>query len=161
MTLLILQWLILRLRKSSRRFTGSSMGVYSQWAVIKLGIKIWSTYRFEFIVGLLSVPISLIIYFFLWKSIYSYTGQEIIGGFTLQEMINYYILSMIVGFFTWSEIDKWIEQDLLHGHMVAGLLKPVSFIAWYMSFEIGINTMNIIWQMIPVFLIGIVFFGLE
>ena len=137
------------------------MNIRHNWGVAKLGIKIWSTYRFEFIVGLLSVPISLIIYYFLWKSIYAYTGAEIIRGFTLQQMINYYILSMIVSFLTWSEVDKWIEQDLLHGHMVAGLLKPVSFISWYMSLEIGINTMNIIWQMIPVFIIGFVFFGLQ
>jgi ABC-2 type transport system permease protein len=136
-------------------------GFKSHWGVAKLGIKVWSTYRFEFIVGLLSVPVSLIIYYFLWKSVFSYTGQEIIGGFTLQQMVSYYVLSMIVSFFTWSEVDKWVEADLLHGRMVAGLLKPVSFISWYLSFEIGINVMNIIWQMIPVFIIGFIFFGLE
>ena len=135
-------------------------GIYAHWGIAKKGIKVWSTYRFEFIVGLLSIPISLIIYYFLWKSVFTYTGQEIIRGFTFQQMVSYYVLSMIVSFFTWSEVDKWIEQDLLHGHMIAGLLKPVSFISWYMSFEIGMNTMNIIWQMIPVFIIGFVFFGL-
>ena len=134
--------------------------IHAYWGIAKKGIKTWSTYRFEFVVGLLSVPISLIIYFFLWKSVYAYTGEGVIRGFTFQQMVNYYVLSMIVGFFTWSEVDKWVEQDLLHGNTISSLLKPVSFISWYMFFEIGINIMNIIWQMIPVFIIGFVFFGL-
>ncbi|MCX6708875.1 MAG: ABC-2 family transporter protein [Candidatus Woesearchaeota archaeon] len=137
------------------------MNLQGNWAFAKAGIKVWSAYRFEGIVMMLSTPISLIIYYFLWKSIYAYMGTATVGGFAFPEMVNYYILSMIVGFVTWSEVDKWMENDLIWGRMITGLLKPISFITWYMSFEIGINLMNILWQMIPVFLIGFVFFGLR
>jgi len=131
------------------------------WSVAKLGIKIWSTYRFEFIAVLINTPLTLIIYYFLWKSIFSYMAVEVIRGFTFQEMINYYAIGMIVSFFTWSEVDRWIENDLLHGRMIVGMLKPVSFLSYYWSFEAGINLMNIIWQMIPVFIISFAFFGLR
>jgi len=137
------------------------MNFRNDWAVAKMGIKVWSAYRFESIVMLLTVPITLIMYFFLWKSIYSYTGSDVIRGFTFQQMISYYVLSMIVGFFTWSEVDRWIEQDLIHGHMIGAMLKPISFVSFYRSFEIGVNLMNIIWQMIPVFVLGFLFFGLS
>ncbi len=131
------------------------------WGIAKTGIKIWSTYRFEFIAVLINTPLTLVIYYFLWKSIFGYMGVELIRGFTLQEMINYYVLGMIVSFFTWSEVDKWIEQDLLHGRMISSMLKPVPFLSWHLSLESGVNLMNIIWQMVPVFIIGFVFFGLR
>ncbi|VVB81483.1 ABC-2 family transporter protein [uncultured archaeon] len=137
------------------------MNLRGDWGLAKIGIKVWGAYRFEFLIALLTTPLSLIIYYYLWKSIYSYMVAEIIKGFTFESMISYYVLSMIVGFFTWTEVDKWLEQDLIHGYMIKGLLKPVSFLSWYISLEIGMNIMNILTQMIPVFIIGFLFFGLK
>lgn len=137
------------------------MSLKGDWSIAKVGIKIWSAYRFEFLIFLLSTPLSLVIYYYLWKSIYAYMGTDIIEGFTLSGMISYYVLTMIIGFFTWSEVDKWIETDLIYGHMIKGLLKPISFISWYLSFELGMNLINIATQMVPIFIIGFVFFDLQ
>ncbi len=125
-----------------------------------IGIKVATRYRWEAVASVITTPLTLIIYYFLWKSIFTYTGAEIIRGFTFPDMVQYYLLSMIVGFFTWSEVDKWMEYDLIHGYMMRGMIKPLGIIPWYLSFEVGINIYNIITQMIPVFLIGIIFFGL-
>ncbi|MBW3015998.1 ABC-2 family transporter protein [Candidatus Woesearchaeota archaeon] len=137
------------------------MNLRGDWSLAKAGIKIWSTYRFEFLIHLITTPLSLVIYYYLWKSIYAYMGTDIVRGFTFNDMISYYVLSMIVGFFTWSEVDKWLEHDLIRGFTIKGLLKPISFLSWYMSFEIGINIMNVITQMIPIFIIGVIFFQLK
>jgi ABC-2 type transport system permease protein len=136
------------------------MSINHHIGLANAGIKIATRYRWEALAGVLTTPISLIIYYFLWKSVFTYTGAPLIRGFTFPDMVSYYVLSMIVGFFTWSEVDKWIESDLINGWMIRGMLLPIGIVPWYLSFEIGINVYNIISQMIPVFLIGILFFGL-
>ncbi|PIN76286.1 hypothetical protein COV18_00025 [Candidatus Woesearchaeota archaeon CG10_big_fil_rev_8_21_14_0_10_37_12] len=125
------------------------------------GFKIAIRYRWENIAQVLTNPISLIVYYFLWKAIYAYTGQEIIRGFTFPDLVHYYVLAMIVGFFTWSEVDKWIEYDVIHGKMTNALIRPFGFLYWYLSFETGISIYNLIVQTIPVFIIGFIFFNLQ
>jgi len=131
------------------------------WAQAKVGFKVGVKYRFHFIISMITVPLSLIVYYFLWLSIYSYTGQEIIRGFTFQSLIQYYVLSMIVGFFVWCDTDKWMSQDIRRGHIITMFTYPMRFLWQHLAFEIGMNSLGIILQMIPVFAIGFIFFGLK
>ena len=129
-------------------------------ALIKGGIKTGFAYRFHYFTALFLAPISLIIYFFLWGSIFAYSGEVIIRGFTLQQMISYFAISMVVGFFTWSGIDEWLEHDVRHGHLIVALLKPIHFFNWNYFFEFGMNILSVIIEMIPVITIAVIFFGL-
>ncbi|MBD3304052.1 hypothetical protein GF343_02825 [Candidatus Woesearchaeota archaeon] len=129
-------------------------------AQAKIGLKVGVKYRFHFLITLLTVPLSLIIYYFLWQAIYAYTGQDIIRGFTFPDLVQYYVLSMIVGFFVWCDVDKWISQDVRRGHIITIFTYPMKFLWQHLAFEIGINSLGIVLQMIPIFLIGFVFFGL-
>ena len=129
-------------------------------ALIKGGLKTGFAYRFHYIVSIFLAPISLIIYYFLWSSIFSYSGATVIRGFTLQDMISYFAISMVVGFFTWSGIDEWLEHDIRHGHLITALLKPIHFLNWNYFFEFGLNILSILLEMIPVVGIAIIFFGL-
>jgi ABC-2 type transport system permease protein len=126
-----------------------------------IGFKVALQYRFNFVITMITAPLSVLIYYFLWKAIYAYTQQEVIRGFTLPSLIQYYVLSMIVGFFAWCEIDKWMSQDIRRGHIITMFIAPMSFLLQHLSFEIGVNALAIVLEMIPVFAIGIVFFGLE
>ena len=130
-------------------------------AQAKVGLKVGIKYRFHFIITLITVPLSLVIYYFLWQAIYTYTGQEIIRGFDFPALIQYYVLSMIVGFFVWCDVDRWISQDVRRGHIITMFTYPMRFMWQHLAFEIGINSLGILLQMIPVFLIGFVFFGLS
>ncbi|MBN1644776.1 ABC-2 family transporter protein [Candidatus Woesearchaeota archaeon] len=131
------------------------------FAQAKAGWKVGLKYRFNFIIAMLTTPISLIIFYYLWLSIYDYTGQEIIRGFTFPAMVNYYVLSMIVGFFVWCDTDKWISQDVRRGHVITMFVYPMKFLWQHLAFEIGMNSLGLILEIIPVFIIGFVFFGLE
>lgn len=130
------------------------------WAQAKIGFKVGIKYRFHFIIAMLTVPLSLIIYYFLWQAIYTYTGQDIIRGFTFPALVQYYVLSMIVGFFVWCDVDKWMSQDIRRGHIITMFIYPMRFLWQHLAFEIGINSLGILLEMIPVFVVGFVFFGL-
>ncbi|MEA3430153.1 MAG: ABC-2 family transporter protein [Nanoarchaeota archaeon] len=127
---------------------------------INAGFKTALAYRFDFFVTLFTAPISLIIYYFLWKSIFEYSGAEIINGFTFTAMVSYYVLNMIVGFFTWSDVEKWMQFDILRGELVFELLKPVRHMTSAICFEGGMNLLSIIIQAIPILAVGILFFAM-
>jgi ABC-type uncharacterized transport system permease subunit len=76
--------------------------------IIKSGFKLGLAYRFHFFVGLIRIPIALVIYYFLWASIYAYNSTPVIKGFTFQDMITYYVMSMIVAMFIWCDIETWM-----------------------------------------------------
>jgi len=128
---------------------------------IKAGFKISLVYRFNTLIHLLTAPINLAIFYFLWTAIYSYTGQEIIRGFNLPDLISYYAVNIIVTFLVWADIDEWIEEDVRFGYMVPALLRPVSYITGQFFFLIGLKVLNLIMQTAPFFIIAILFFGVK
>ncbi|MBI4145824.1 ABC-2 family transporter protein [Candidatus Woesearchaeota archaeon] len=136
------------------------MNINAHKGMAIMGIKVATRYRWEVVAAVAATPLALVIYYYLWKSIYAHTGQALIRGFTFEELVSYYVLSMIVGFFTWSEMDKWIEHDIIKGDLVKNLIKPFGYISSCFSFELGLNAYNILTQMIPVFIIGFLFFKL-
>lgn len=127
-------------------------------AVMKTGFKVGLAYRFDFFVTLATAPVSLIVFYFLWKSIFAYSGEEVIQGFTFNAMISYYLINMVVAFFTWSKIERWMENDIRYGHMIMDLLRPVEYLFSVFSFELGLNLLAIIIEAVPFLIIGILFF---
>jgi len=101
------------------------------------------------------------IYYFLWNSIFTYSGEEIIKGFTINSMILYYVISMIVATITYCEIDSWIGEDIRSGDVITSFLFPIKFIKNYMGFQFGLTVISFLSQVIPAVLIGIFFFSLN
>jgi ABC-2 type transport system permease protein len=128
-----------------------------KYALVEAGWRTGLIYRLHYLATLLSAPISLLIYYYLWRAIFQATNTTVIKGFTLQEMISYYVIVMIVGMFTWSECDKWIEEDVVRGDTIIALLKPFTYFSWHYYFELGFTGLSLIVNIIPVFLIGILF----
>ncbi|MBN1274879.1 ABC-2 family transporter protein [Candidatus Woesearchaeota archaeon] len=124
-------------------------------AVTKLGFKESLAYKFHYFVSLFGVPVNVLIYYFLWKAIFTYSGQDVINGYTLQEMVTYYVIVMLVGFITYSQVDEWIEYEVVHGHMVNAMMKPLSYFKWHLYNTLGMNSLGIIIQIIPVMLVGL------
>ena len=129
-------------------------------ALMKIGFKIALAYRFHGVINLIMTPISLVVFYFLWKSIYSYTGQTLIRGFTFQALIGYYVLSMIVAFLTWSHSDKWLEHQIRHGDLIFKLVQPLTHIKNEYFSELGVHSFTVIMEIIPLFIIGVLFFHL-
>lgn len=127
-------------------------------AILSLGFKTALAYKFHFITAIVTAPITLIVYYFLWSSVFSYSGAQVVQGFTLNEMVAYYALSMIVGFFAWSFADESMEGDVKHGWLTPALLRPVTYFKQMFLFEFGHNALSIGIEIIPMFIISLIFF---
>lgn len=130
-------------------------------AATKVGFKISLAYRFELFIGFITAPVSLIVFYFLWKSIFAYSGDEVLQGFTFDAMVAYYLINMIVGFFTWSRVERYMEEEIRFGHMIAALLRPLEYLWGAFSLEFGLSLLGIFIEAIPLFIIGVLFFNVS
>lgn len=121
----------------------------------KNGFKTAIVYRAHFFVGLIRVPITLLIYYYLWKSIFAYSGVDAIQGYTFSELLGYYVISMLVGIFTYTEVDDWMAYDIRTGTVVADFLRPIAYIWNIFSVSFGLRIMAFIVEAIPTLLIAV------
>ena len=129
-------------------------------ALVRIGFKLGLVYRFDFFIGMIRIPLTLLIYYFLWKSIYAYTGTGLINRFTFTGLITYYVISMIVGIFAYSSVDEWMEEEVVDGEVVSEVLRPVSYIARHFYVERGFMLLALFLEAIPAVLIAVIFFNL-
>lgn len=125
-----------------------------------MGVKGAFVYRFNFVISIFTTPIALVVFYFLWKAIFEYTGQEAIRGFTFEAMISYYALNMLVGFVIWTYVDNDLEEHVINGTLTPILLRPLSYFWEVFADHMGTNFLSILIEIIPISVIAVVFFGL-
>ena len=131
-----------------------------EYAMALLGFKLSTKYRFYFFLNGVAVPLGVVLFYLLWKSVYEFSHAEVLQGFTLLQMTQYYIVSGIVGL-VFSEPERWISEDVRRGQVARDFLRPMSYFSQWIFFELGINGFSLFTQVIPTFAIGLLFFGLQ
>src|SRR5690242_2227006 len=102
------------------------------WHVINIGIQNTLVYRVNFLFRAAFGLIPLAAVLFLWRTIYAggETGGAV-AGYTLAQMISYYLLSTIVDALTAVNEDDWqIAADIKDGNISQFLLKPIDYLAY-------------------------------
>ena len=61
--------------------------------IFSLSFKEALAYRASMLFSIITFPISILVAFFIWTSIFEASGVSTIAGFTLDEMVGYYIIS--------------------------------------------------------------------
>ena len=97
--------------------------------------KEYSIYKSNFYLFTLNRIVEVIVYIFVWQAIYSQTGDA--GGFTIAQMVTYYILVVAIG-----PIVNWgINEDMAHsirnGRINKELLNPITYFQYYFGVNLG------------------------
>jgi ABC-2 type transport system permease protein len=101
------------------------------WHVINIGIQNNLAYRVNFLARALFGLIPLTAMLYLWRSIYEGKGGAAVAGFSLAQMLSYYLVVQIVDALTAVNEDDWqIATDIKDGNISQFLLKPVNYL-WY------------------------------
>ena len=102
------------------------------WHVINIGVQNTLVYRVNFLFRSVFGLIPLVATILLWRAIYE--GQEnraTVAGYTLAQMISYYLLVTIVDSLTAVNEDDWqIAADIKDGNISQFLLKPIDYLAY-------------------------------
>lgn len=100
------------------------------WHVIQIGIQNTLVYRFNFFFRVLFGLIPLIATISLWRAIYA-GGQGNVAGYSLAEMISYYLIVTIVDALTGVSDDDWqIASDIKDGNISQFLIKPIDYLTY-------------------------------
>ena len=95
-----------------------------------IGIQNTLVYRVNFLFRVLFGLIPLIATISLWRAIYA--GQQTdVAGYSISEMISYYLIVTIVDSLTAVSDDDWqIAGDIKDGNISQFLVKPINYIAY-------------------------------
>ncbi|MFH0906078.1 MAG: ABC-2 family transporter protein [archaeon] len=128
------------------------------FGIIKTFAKELFTYRLEMIMSLLIMPIKFLIMIIVWTALYSNNSTSIIAGYSLENLITYFILSSIVIVLI-SDWTTWTIQDhIREGGFVSLLVKPYSYLKYLFLNKIGSKFVNLFVQIIPLLIILVLFF---
>ncbi|MCU0788205.1 MAG: ABC-2 family transporter protein [Verrucomicrobia bacterium] len=101
------------------------------WSVFGIGIQNNLAYRVNFLARSLFGLIPVLAMIYLWRTIFEGQGNATIAGYTLGQMISYYLIVQIVDALTAVNEDDWqIASDIKDGMISQFLLKPVDYL-WY------------------------------
>jgi ABC-2 type transport system permease protein len=98
--------------------------------VINIGIQNTLVYRVNFLFRSLFALIPLFATISLWQAIFAGKGH-IVAGYTLAQMISYYLIVTIVDALTAVTEDDWqIAADIKDGRISQFLLKPIDYLTY-------------------------------
>ena len=100
------------------------------WHVINIGIQNTLVYRVNFLFRVAFGLIPLFALMSLWRAVYGgQTGN--VGGYSLNQMISYYLILIIVDALTAVNEDDWqIAGDIREGNISQFLLKPIDYLTY-------------------------------
>lgn len=107
----------------------------SMLALAKMQFKQYNIYKSNFYLFTLNRIVEVVVYIFVWQAIYNQTGNA--GGFTITQMVTYYILVISL-----SAISTWgINEDMAHsirtGRINKELLNPITYFQYYFGINLG------------------------
>lgn len=101
----------------------------------KMEFRQYNIYKSNFWLFTLNRIVEIVVYIFVWQAIYNQTGDA--GGYTLSQMITYYILVFtLVSLATWG-INEDMAHSIRNGKINKELLNPLTYFQYYFGMNLG------------------------
>lgn len=101
----------------------------------KMQFNQYNIYKSNFYLFTLNRIVEVIVYIFVWQAIYSQTGNA--GGFTLSQMITYYILAIAFSSIATWGINETMAHSIRTGQINKELLNPLTYFEYYFGMNLG------------------------
>jgi len=136
-----------------------------QWKIasvlIKTSWKSASAYRWSMMLSVLIDPILLLANVVIWKAVYAANGTKEIAGYSLPEMITYFLVSYLLTHLVWDWVEEEMSEMVRKGEFTKYLMRPYPFYSWFLCNKIGERMLAVIVEIIPICLIAGLFFDLN
>ena len=116
-------------------------------------------YRAEYIISVLAIPLRFFVIVMIWTAVYSASSDQSIQGYSLANLITYFMISTFVFTANYDTVVQFLEQENRKGNFLVYLLKPMSFPWLDFLRKIANRAFAIVSEIIPVTIIFIVFFS--
>ena len=101
----------------------------------KMQFKQYNIYKSNFYLFTINRIVEIVVYIFVWHAIYTRTGNA--GGYSISQMVTYYILVFsIISFTTWG-VNEDMAHSIRNGQINKELLNPLSYFQYYFGVDLG------------------------
>ncbi len=125
------------------------MGFQQFLGPARVSIKDSLMYKFEFFAWTIIMPITLVIFYFLWQAAFAYGGFTEIRGMTFSNLVIYYALTIIIATLTYSSVIEDLPVRIKKGKFAIDLVQPMNIIKRYLSEYFGYKLMTLFFQVLP------------
>ena len=130
--------------------------------ILKISLRERLRYGFDFFMSIVSTIGYGILYFFLWRSIYSYSTNI---SMQWSDLITYIMVAQAMNMTRYSASDRMpvhkMNSYIRNGDIALDLLRPVDFHLRRFLESAGYFVVDILWINIPVYLVFIIFLGIN
>lgn len=124
--------------------------------VVRMNFKAYIQYKWTFAMSLFSQPIIVLVNYFVFHSIYTYGGKEVIHGYSMEQMVWFFTANLLVNSFVWNPMVGSMSDRVLSGDLTMNLLRPVSVFQYDMADCAASRLVSILMDFLP----GLVIYSL-
>lgn len=128
-------------------------------SIFLLSIKEALAYRVGMLMTLVTFPILLIIYYFVWLSIFGVSETDTIAGYTFEQMVSYYIITLAMLTLIWNPIIHELHQGVRQGDFIRFVVKPLSYPFYGVIHSIGGRSLAFVLEFAPLMIFMGMLFG--
>jgi ABC-2 type transport system permease protein len=113
-------------------------------------------YRLRYFTGILTYFLFVSVHYFIWNAVYHQSGSSgdmVINGYTLSEMVTYVSVGWIARSLYFSNIDEVIDDMVRSGEIGIYLIRPVNFQIMLFAQAIGESLFRLIFFTFPIGLV--------
>lgn len=115
-------------------------------------------YRFQVWTYIIMQCLMMIAVAFFWRAVYG--GTEVSHGVTGDTMITYTVVSTLMGSLYWMGVEDRITDAIKSGSIATDMIKPINLFTLYLAEDIGTIAVNFFISTLPLFIVGVLLFGL-
>jgi ABC-2 type transport system permease protein len=120
--------------------------------VFAMGLQGTLVYRWNFLIRAAFSLISLAVVVILWSA--AYRGEGLIGGFTLEQTISYFLLITFANFVVAANNEDYqIAEEIRNGLINQFLLKPINYFAYRLTLFFAARLVSAFLAMIPLLVV--------
>lgn len=126
--------------------------------IAKLRMQTMLAYRFEVFTYMVMQCLMMVAIGFFWKAAYGDT--EAAYNVTGSAMITYTVISTLMGSLFYMGVEDRIADSVKSGSIATDMIKPVNLFGMYLAEDMGNLVICFFRSTIPLFIVGILVFGL-
>ncbi len=112
-------------------------------------------YRADFLFSIIITPLTLFVYYFVWKAVYA-SGASQIAGYTFSDMMTYMVYGQIISIFIFNAAAGHLQQKMQNGSFSDELLKPIHPFTALLAEAVSSRTVAFFLEVIPITIIMLI-----
>jgi ABC-2 type transport system permease protein len=112
--------------------------VRTWWTMLRISLEERLVYRGDFMLGTLMRFLPFVTQIFLWTAVFAAISSKVLAGYTLNDMIAYYLLTNVSrAFSSMPTLASGISRSILDGTIKKYLIQPVDMIGFLLITRIA------------------------